>query len=165
MNLLFTIIIYCRKNNVEELAISHLQQAGYKRHYPHVAENHAREAILEKLKQDFPGIDDALLQDILRGCVPNINFPLLPFEMENIEFIHVRYHLYAIIINSVNFNDYRARQELRQLGYRSLNVSGAASHSPQRQHSPAARPVSPQQTPSPAPQPQRELTAYEKSQC
>ena len=66
---------------------------------------------------------------------------------------------------SVNFNDYRARQELRQLGYRSLNASDAALHSPQRQDSPAGRAPSPKRTPSPAPQPQRELTAYEKSQC
>ena len=59
--------MYHRKNNIEEAAISMLQQSGYKRYEPSVAVNHARESALEKLKQDFPGVDEVLLQDILRG--------------------------------------------------------------------------------------------------
>ncbi len=88
--------------------------------------------------------------------------------------------------SSVNFNEHRARQELRQLGYRSLDASGAgagagAAHTPQRQGSPAgrssspagrsaspaARASTPQRSHSPAPAPQqtqRELTPMEKSQ-
>lgn len=47
---------------MEGLAIMQLQQAGFRRQDGHLP-------TLEKLKQDHPGVDEALLQDILRGCV------------------------------------------------------------------------------------------------
>ncbi len=49
---------------MEGLVISELQQAGYRRHDRHESP-HAQ--TLEKLKQDYPGVDEPLLLDILRG--------------------------------------------------------------------------------------------------